>query len=40
MLLITGTLLGSLAVIAVTLEATGPAFFLGCIAAWMTTHSA
>jgi hypothetical protein len=36
----TGVLLGGLAVIAVALEATGPAFFLGCIAAWMITHSA
>ena len=34
----TGALLGGLAVIAVALEATGPAIVLGGIAAWMITH--
>jgi hypothetical protein len=36
----TGALLGGLAVIAVALEATVPAFVLGGIAAWLITHSA
>jgi hypothetical protein len=40
MMLITGTLFCSLAVIAVALEATGPAIVLGGIAAWMITHTA
>jgi hypothetical protein len=40
MMLTTGTLLGGLAVIAVALEATGAAFVLGSIAAWMITRSA
>ncbi|MEA2887935.1 MAG: hypothetical protein QOD11_2295 [Bradyrhizobium sp.] len=40
MLATTGVLLGGLAVIAVALEATGPAFVLGSIAAWMITHAA
>jgi hypothetical protein len=39
MMLITGTLFCGLAVIAVVLEATGPAIVLGGIAAWMITHS-
>jgi hypothetical protein len=39
MMLTTGTLLGALAVIAVALEATGPAIVFGGIAAWMITHS-
>jgi hypothetical protein len=39
MLAITGTLFCGLAVIAVALEATGVAFLLGGIAAWMITHS-
>jgi hypothetical protein len=40
MIAITGTLFGAVAVIAVALEATVPAFVLGGIAAWMITHSA
>jgi hypothetical protein len=40
MLATTGVLLGGLAVIAVSLEATGPAIVLGGIAAWMITHAA
>jgi hypothetical protein len=40
MLAITGALFGAGAVIAVALEATGPASVLGGIAAWMITHSA
>jgi len=40
MLATTGTLFAALAVIAVALEATGAAFVLGGIAAWMITHSA
>ena len=40
MLSITGTLFAAVAVIAVALEATGPAIALGGIAAWMITHSA
>jgi hypothetical protein len=40
MMATTGALLGGLAVIAVALEATGPAIVLGGIAAWMITHSA
>jgi hypothetical protein len=40
MLAITGTLFGAVAIIAVALEATGPAFVLGGIAAWLITHAA
>jgi hypothetical protein len=40
MLATTGTPLGGLAVIAVALEATGPAIVLGGIAAWLITHCA
>ena len=40
MMLTTGKLLGALAVIAVALEATGAAFVLGGVAAWIITHSA
>jgi hypothetical protein len=40
MLATTGVLLGGLAVIAVALEATGPAFVLGGLAAWLITHAA
>ena len=40
MMATTGTLLCGLAVIAVALEATGPAIVLGGIAAWMITHYA
>ena len=36
----TGTLLGAVAVIAVALEATGPALVLGIVPAWLITHSA
>ena len=39
MMLTTGTLFCGLAVIAVALEATGVAFLLGGIAAWMITHA-
>jgi hypothetical protein len=39
MLAITGALLCAAAVIAVALEATGPALVLGSIAAWMITHA-
>ena len=39
MLAITGTLFSAGAVIAVALEATGPAFILGGIAAWLITYS-
>ncbi len=38
MLPTTGTLFAALAVIAVALEATGPAIVLGGIAAWLITH--
>jgi hypothetical protein len=38
MMLIAGTLFAAVAVIAVALEATGPAIVLGGIAAWMITH--
>jgi hypothetical protein len=40
MLLITGTPIAGLAVIAVALEATGPALALGGIATWLLMHSA
>jgi hypothetical protein len=40
MLATTGVLLGGVAVIAVALEATGPAIVLGGVAAWMITHAA
>lgn len=40
MVQITGVLLAALTVIAVALEATGPAVVLGSIAAWMITHVA
>jgi hypothetical protein len=39
MLVITGTLFCAAAVIAVALEATGPAIVLGGIAAWLITHA-
>ena len=39
MLATTGTLFGAVAVIAVALEATGPAIVLGGIAARLITHS-
>jgi hypothetical protein len=39
MLAITGALIGAVAVLAVALEATGPAIVLGGIAAWMIAHS-
>jgi hypothetical protein len=38
MLLVTGALIGAVAVLAVALEATGPAIVLGGIAGWMITH--
>jgi len=40
MLVITGALFGVVAVIAVALEATGPAIMFGGIAAWLLTRSA
>jgi hypothetical protein len=40
MIATTGALFGAVAVLAVALEATGPAFVLGGIAAWLITHSA
>jgi hypothetical protein len=40
MLLMTGALLTFVAVISVSLEATGTAFVLGSIAFWMISHSA
>jgi hypothetical protein len=40
MLAATGTLFGAVAVIAVALEATGPAIVFGGITAWLITHSA
>jgi hypothetical protein len=39
MLAITGTLFAAIAVLAVALEATGPAIVFGSIAAWMITHA-
>jgi hypothetical protein len=39
MLLITGALIDAVAVLAVALEATGPAIVLGGIAVWMIAHS-
>jgi len=39
MLAITGALIGAVAVLAVTLEATGAAIVLGGIATWMISHS-
>jgi hypothetical protein len=39
MLLITGALIGAVAVLAVALEATGAAIVLGGIAVWMIAHS-
>ena len=39
MLAITGTLFAAVAVIAVALEATGPAIMFGGIAAWLITHT-
>jgi hypothetical protein len=40
MMAIAGTAFGVVAVLAVALEATGPALVLGGIAIWMITHSA
>ena len=40
MLAITGTLFCGLAVIAVALEATGPAALLGAVGFWLVSHGA